>query len=101
MRATDARLEHAAAPYRNSVVATDIVNSARFLVASDPPEFDVDDPAGADLDGFARVVRRVDRLIEADRRLDLLLKFGMIDHVFVMQRLLEHHHALAIHFLED
>ena len=38
--------------------------------------------------------------IETDGRVDLFLKFGVIDHVFVVQWLLEHHQVVLIHLLE-
>ena len=43
----------------------------------------------------------MDRFIQADGRLNLFLKFGMVDDVFVMQRLLEHHHVVLVHLLEQ
>src|ERR1041385_2840178 len=42
----------------------------------------------------------MDRLVETNRCLYLLLQLGMINDVFVVQRLFEHHDVKAIHPFE-
>ena len=42
----------------------------------------------------------MDRFIQADWRLDLFLQLRVIDDVFMMQRLFEHHHVVLVHLLE-
>ena len=101
MGASDARFEHAAAPDGNAVALTHIVHRSRFAVSSNSPQLDIDNATRADFDGLARIVRRVNRLIEADRSSDLALKLGMVDHVLVVQRLFEHHHLEVIHPPEE
>ena len=42
----------------------------------------------------------MDRFIETNRRSNVPLKLGMVNDVFVMQRLLEHQHVVSVHFFE-
>ena len=51
-----------------------IVNAARARVSAHAAELDVDDAAGADLDGGARVLDVVDAFVEANRRFELALQ---------------------------
>src|SRR2546426_4114694 len=101
MRASDPGLQHSTTPNRNSALTASIVHGARFPVATDAAEFDIDDLASTDLYCFPCIVSGMDRFIKADWSLDLLLKLGMVDDVFVMERLLEHHHVVSIHPFEN
>ena len=83
------------------LIPAHIVHRSRFAVSADAAQLDIDNAARADLDGLARIVRRMNGLIEADRSSDLALKLGMVDHIFVVQRLLEHHHLEFIHPSEE
>jgi len=77
VRAADAHLEHAAAPDRDVSFTADVVDAPRRRQTADPAGFDVDDARGPELDRLARVIAGVDRLIEADRGLDLALQGGV------------------------
>src|SRR5262245_39351293 len=83
------------------MIAADIMNRSGLGVTANAAEFDIDDPASADLNRFARVRRRMNGLVETNRRRNLFLKRGMLNDVFVMKRLLEHHEIVWIHFLEN
>ena len=69
-------------------------------MAAHPAEFNIDNLAGADLDRFSGVFGGVNGFIQTDGRIDLFLKLGMIDQVFIVQRLLEHHEVVLVHVLE-
>src|SRR5258706_14436530 len=101
MSPPDSGFQHPSAPYWNSMIKADIMQSAGLLMPADPAEFDVDNLARADLDSFPGIIGGMDRFIEANRRPDLFLKLGVIDDVFIVQRLLEHHDVVAVHFLEE
>jgi hypothetical protein len=77
--AADTRLEHSAAPDRNTVIAADIMQGTSFPVPADPAEFDVDDLARAQLDCLSRIVRRVNRFVENKWASQSALKLGVID----------------------
>src|SRR5947199_8405877 len=100
MCSPDARFQHAGTPDRNSVIAANVMHGPGLPVPANAAELDVDDFASTDLYRFAGILGGMDRFIEADRRLDMFLKLGMIDDVFVMQTLLENHHVVAVHFFE-
>ena len=58
---------------------------------ADPARLDVDDAARAGGDRVARDAARLDRLVEADRRLQPPLQHRVIGDVVVIERLLDHH----------
>src|SRR5207248_3281665 len=66
--APDIGLQHAAAPDGRSTGEAEIVNCAALRMAPNTASLDVDDPAAAEVEGMASVVRRVDALVETDRR---------------------------------
>src|SRR3984957_6689907 len=66
MRAPDSRLQHSAAPNGDGEFTAPFLHSARFGVAADAAELDVDDPAGIQLDGSESVSGVVDAFVEAD-----------------------------------
>src|SRR5215470_3097166 len=101
MRPADSGLQHASTPDRNSVVAADVVDGARFPVPADSSEFDIDNPARTELDCLPGISGGMNRFIKADRCRNLFLKLRVVDDVFVMERLLEHHDVVSIHFLEN
>jgi hypothetical protein len=59
--------------------------------AGHAPQLDVDDAAGAQLDGLLGVVRGADAFVQADGGLELGLQLGVVDDVVVAERLLDHH----------
>ena len=73
-------------------------NQYKYIIKR--PTFDIDDFAGADLYCFPGILSGVDRFIETNRRSNVPLKLGMVNDVFVMQRLLEHQHVVSVHFFE-
>src|SRR5262249_31294708 len=99
--ASYSRLQHSATPDRNPALAANVMNRSYFPMPANASQFDVDDFAGANPDRFPRILGRVDRLIETDRSFNLPLKLRVIDDVLIMQRLLEHHDVVAVHFLES
>ena len=64
--------------------------------AADAARLDVDDAAGAGGDRLARDADGLDRLVEADRRLQPPLQRRVVDDVVVVERLLDHHQVEAI-----
>src|ERR1700722_720916 len=67
-RASDTRLEHAAAPHRCTERGADIVNADGLDVAADASRLDVDDAARTAMHGVGGDCGGDDRLVEADRR---------------------------------
>jgi len=60
------------------------MNSLRFSMTAHSAELDIDNPASADLNRLTRIVCRMDRFVKTDWRLDLFLKFSVVDHVLVV-----------------
>src|ERR1035437_8062059 len=98
--APDAGLQHAAAPDRDAGGLGDIVHAFGLAESGDPAELDVDDAAGAQLDGLLGVARGANALVEADGGLELRLERGVIDDVVVNQRLLDHHEVKIVQFAQ-
>src|SRR5260370_14941320 len=73
VRPADAGFEHPAAPHRNPVLLAEIVDAPRYGVAANPAQLDVDDLARAQLDGGARLLFRVNALVQANRAVQLFL----------------------------
>src|SRR5438477_2740594 len=99
--AADAHLQHAAAPHRDPALKADVVDLLRLRETADASGLDVDDPCRADLDRLARVLGRVDRLVEAYRWTDLLLQRRVVDDVVLGQRLLDEQGSVRVHLLEE
>ena len=70
-----------------------VVQPDRFAESADAARLDVDDAAGAGGDRLAGNPHRLDRLVQADRRLQPPLQRRMIGHIVVVERLLDHHQA--------
>src|SRR3989475_9230439 len=100
VRTADAHLEHPSAPHGHVVGGANVVNTLRRSEPADPPGLDVHDARGADRDRLPRVLAGVDRVVEADRRLDLALERRVVDEIVVRERLLDHHRARRIDALE-
>jgi hypothetical protein len=96
VRAADAALEHSAVPHRNVTTQSEIVQRDRLPVSAHPPGLDVDDAAGVERDGVFRISQRVNRLIQANRRVHLRLKFRMITNVVVVQWLFDHQEMKSV-----
>src|ERR1035437_3318238 len=92
----DAGLQHAAAPDRNGGGLGDIVYPFGLAESGHPAELDVDDAAGAQLDGLLGVARGANALVQADGSFELRLERGVIDDVVVIQRLLDHHQVKIV-----
>src|SRR5439155_276489 len=88
VRAANPRLQHAAAPNRNSLFARDLFNLLGLYMPPNSSQLDVDDATSAELDRMRNVVRSLDRLVETNRSSNLPLQHRMIEHVVVSQRLL-------------
>ncbi len=73
VRPPDARFEHPAAPHRDAMLLAEIVDAPCHSVAADAAEFDIDDFAGTQFDGSARLLFRVDALVQADWRVQFFL----------------------------
>ena len=89
MGAADAAFEHAAVPHRNAVRGAQVMELDRGLVAAHPSRLDVDDPARLRVNRVARDAHRVDRLVQADRRLDARLQHRVVHYIVVVERLLD------------
>ena len=70
--------------------------AARFGQSPEAADFDVDDPAALEIERFARVLGRVDALVETDRRLQLRLQSSVVDDVVVGQGLFDHHQVQIV-----
>ena len=99
-RAADPRFEHAAVPDGDVARRAQIVQPDRLAESADAPRFDVDDAAGAGADRLARDRDGLDRFVEADGRLQLLLQPRVVGHVVVVERLLDHHQLVAVELAE-
>src|SRR5262245_14792930 len=60
MRAPDSGFQHAPAPDRDTAALAKVVDPARRPVATDPAELNIDDPAGAQLNGRGGLFFAVD-----------------------------------------
>src|SRR5207253_2283903 len=100
MRAADAGFQHPPAPNGNAVLLAKIVDAPHHRVAADATELDVDDLAGSELDGGARLLFRVDALVQADRRVQLFLQLDVAVEIVPAERLLDHHQVEALQLLE-
>ena len=76
------------------------MHSLRLAQAPHAADLDVDDPAGAQVEGLARVVGRVNALVEADRRLQGRLEPGVVDDVVVRQGLFDQEEVEVVERLE-
>src|SRR5256886_6645615 len=101
VRASARGSNHPAAPHGNSMLLARIVNAPRHRVPADAPKFDVDDFAGAQLDGGARLLFRVDALVQADRRVQPFLQLDVAVEIVPAERLLDHHQVEAFELLEE
>ena len=72
------------------------MHAARFCQSPEAADFDVDDPAALEVERFARVLGRVDALVEADRRLQLRLQSSVVNDVVVGQGLFDHHQVQIV-----
>ena len=96
MGASDAGLQHASAPDRNSALFRGVMDCDGLAEAADAADFDVDDAAGLHSDSGQSVAAVSDRLIEADVRAEALLQHGMEVKVVVPERLLDHNQVELI-----
>src|SRR5882762_4666688 len=78
-----------------------IVDAPRHGVAADTPKFDVDNLAGAQLDGGARLLFCMNTLVQADRRVQLFLQLEVAVEIVPPERLFDHHQVEAFELLED
>ncbi len=86
----DPGLVHAARPDRDAARGGVPEDPDRLEEPADPPLLQVEDPAAAERDRRPRVGEVVDRLVEAERRRELLLQGGVLVEVAVRERLLDH-----------
>src|SRR6266852_9115919 len=100
MHAADSGLEHADAPDWNLLRLAQVVDAPRRGVAADAAELDVDDPAGAQLDGRAGVLVGVDAFIEANRSIEFALQFCVAVEVVPAERLRDNHQVIGLEALQ-
>jgi hypothetical protein len=96
VRPPNTSLQHSATPDRNGVLAADLLDPPRFAVAADPPELNINDPAGFQFDGRESVPRIINAFIQTDRGLDLRLQLRMRVDVVPVQRLFHHQQLMLI-----
>jgi hypothetical protein len=75
------RFQHPANPTRYVGLLAEVVDRHRIRQAPDSCRFDVNPATGLDTNGFPRLVRGSDTLIQADRRCNVTLQFRMVDQV--------------------
>ena len=78
-------------PDRDAVPLAQVVETDRLGKSADASGFDVDDAARACGDRFLGDVDGLDRLVEADGRLQPPLQRRVVGDVVVVERLLDHH----------
>jgi hypothetical protein len=66
VRPADAVFVHAAAPHRNPPCLTEVVDLAGLKQATHPSRLDIDDPTAPEIERLARILRRVDALVQAN-----------------------------------
>ena len=76
------------------------MDSLRRGVSPDAAELDVDDAAGAELDGCAGMLLRVDAFVEANRSVEPALQFDVAENVIPSERLLDHHQVVGFQPLQ-
>ncbi len=69
-------------------------------VTTHSPKFNVDNPAGADIDRRASVLKIVNAFVKTDRSIELPLQFGVRIDVVPPKRLLDHDQIKRIEFLQ-
>ncbi len=72
-----------------------IVDLPRRSIPAYAPKLYIDNAAGAQVDGGAGMLFGVNALIEADRRVELALQFGMAVDIVPTERLLDHHQVVG------
>src|ERR1035437_1463660 len=100
MRPANTGFEHASAPNRNLLRLAQVMDTPRRGVSSYAPELDIDNPAGTQFDGRARMLLGVDTFIEADRRVELALQLRVTIQVVPTQRLFNHHEVVCVEPLQ-
>src|SRR5205085_11629934 len=93
VRASNAGFEHAAAPHRNTIALTDVVNGNGFAKPADPADLDIDDAAGAQFDGFLGVADGADGFVETNGCLQKPLQLCVLKNVIVPSRRLQYQKA--------
>ena len=81
VRATYARFQHSAAPHRNISRTAYFFHAFGFAVSAHSTKFYIDDPAGAHLDGCARVLGIVNGFVQTNGSFDLWLQQRVVVHV--------------------
>src|SRR5580698_5348050 len=90
MGTSNAGFKHASAPHRNIVRCADIVDSLGLGKAADSAGFDVDNAAGANLNGLRGIASVMDGFVETNGGSQQRLQAGVIVNVVVPERLLDH-----------
>ena len=83
MSASNAGLEHSPAPYRNFIGLTQVVNLLGLGEAAHPAHLDVDDAAGAGLNGGSRVANMADGFVQANCCPQLALQARVIVDIVI------------------
>ena len=76
------------------------MNASRGYISSHATQLEVDDAAGAEVDGRARVLLGVNALIKANRCIQFALQFGMAVNIIPSQGLLNHHQVIGFQQLQ-
>src|SRR5579864_2914398 len=94
----NAGFEHAAAPHGNAVALANVVNGDGFAESAQAPDFDIDNAAGAQLDGSFGIAGLANRFVEANRGFQLALQLRMLKDVVIPERLLDHEQLEFVEF---
>src|SRR5712672_2001014 len=100
MCAANPGFEHTAAPHGNLFRLATIVDLLRRSVSTDASELDIDDSAGAQLDGRAGVFVGVDAFVETNRSIQFSLQLRVTVQVVPAERLLDHHQVVGFETLQ-
>src|SRR5256885_9447354 len=98
--AADTALEHAAAPNWNVAGEAERLDLAGAGVAADAAYLDVDDACSAEIQSSFSIAEMTDRLIEAQRSLQMPLELCVIGDVIPPERLLHHQEVKFVEALQ-
>ena len=84
---TDAEFVHSTAPDGDRPSKAEVMDRSGFTKSADATDLDVDHTSRVEFKCLSRILRRMNRLIQTDRRLQLRLKSSMVNDVVMGQRL--------------
>src|SRR5690348_12310672 len=90
MSASNARLQHSAAPYGHASRVAELMNRQRLRISANSSNFDIDHPATSEVERVFGPPGIGDAFVETNWRGQLCLQLRVIHEIVVIQRLLDH-----------